>query len=168
LSDEIVSIAPASGEEIWRARAGDLDDLVERARRAWPAWAAQPLATRIELLRRFANEVRKESDAFAQLIARETGRPLWDAHAEVEAVVARVELAVRAFAERSAQRRLDNAMQGTSALRHKPHGVMAVITPVTSPAQIPAGHIIPALVAGNAVIFKPSEMVPAASKLSTS
>ena len=164
MSDEIVSFAPATGEEIWRARVGDLDELVERARRAWPAWAAQPLATRIELLRRFANEVRKESDAFAQLIARETGRPLWDAHAEVEAVVARVELAVRAFAERSAQRRLDNAMQGTSALRHKPHGVMAVITPVTSPAQIPAGHIIPALVAGNAVIFKPSEMVPASGE----
>ena len=161
MSDDIVSIAPATGEELWRARPGDVEDLIERARRAWPGWAAQSLANRIELLRRFANEVRKEQEPFAQLIARETGKPLWDARGEVEAVVAKVEISVRGYAERTAQRRLDNAMHGTSALRHKPHGVMAVISPATCPAQIPAGQIIPALVAGNAVIFKPSEKVPA-------
>ncbi len=164
MSDDIVSIAPATGEALWRAPPGDLDDLAERARRAWPGWAAQPLANRIELLRRFANEVRKEAGTFAELIARESGRPLWEAHAEVEAVVARVEISVRGYAERTAQRRLDNAMLGTSALRHKPHGVMAVITPATSPAQIPAGHIVPALIAGNAVLFKPSEKASASGE----
>jgi succinylglutamic semialdehyde dehydrogenase len=161
MSEDIVSIAPATGEELWRAPPGDVEDAVARARRAWPSWAAQSLANRIELVRRFANEVRKEQDAFAELIAKETGRPLWDARTEVESVVARVEGAVAAYAERTAQRRRDNALQGTSALRHKPHGVMAVICPSAQPAQIPNGKILPALIAGNAVIFKPSEKTPA-------
>ena len=77
---EIISYEPATGAELWRGIAGDVDETVARARRAWPQWAAQSLATRIEFVRRFANEVRKEQDAFSQLIARETGKPLWEAH----------------------------------------------------------------------------------------
>jgi len=161
MTDEIVSTAPATGEVLWRGRPGDVDDAVTRAGRGWSAWAAQPLANRIELLRRFANEVRKDQDSLAELIARETGKPLWEAKTEVEAVVANVEGSVRAYADRTGQRRLDSALQGTAALRHKPHGVMAVLTPYSSPAQIPAGAIIPALIAGNAVVFKPSEKAPA-------
>jgi len=161
---EIVSFEPATGTELWRGRVSDVDDVVARARRAWPVWAAQPLATRMELVRRFANEVRKEADRLATTIARETGRPMWEAHAEVEGVVARVEISIRAFAERTAQRKLDNALQGTMAVRHKPHGVMAVIGPFNSPVLLPAGHIIPALIAGNAIVFKPSEKTPASGE----
>ncbi|MBC2670410.1 succinylglutamate-semialdehyde dehydrogenase [Novosphingobium piscinae] len=161
MTDEIVSTAPATGEELWRGRAGDVEDAVARAQRGWPAWAAQSLANRIELMRRFANEVRKEADALADLIGRETGKPLWEAKGEVEAVVAAVEMAVRAYADRTGQRRLDSALQGTAALRHKPHGIIAVLSPFSSPAQLPANAIIPALIAGNAVIFKPSEKAPA-------
>ena len=90
MSDEILSFEPATGAELWRGRIGNVDDIVMRARRAWPAWAAQPLATRMELMRRFANEVRKESDKFAELIARETGKPLWEARTEVESVINKV------------------------------------------------------------------------------
>jgi len=165
MSTEIVSIAPATGEELWRGMPGDVEDLVERARRAWPSWAAQSLANRIELVRRTANELRKEADSLASLVAQETGQPLWAARGEVDAVLERVELAVRAYAERTAQRRLDNALQGTSALRHKPHGVAVVIGPASSPLAIPAGQLIPALIAGNAVILKPSEKVPAAAEI---
>jgi succinylglutamic semialdehyde dehydrogenase len=157
----IVSYEPATGDELWRGKLSDVDELVGRARRAWPAWAAHPLSTRIELMRRFSNEVLKESEKLALTIARETGRPLWEANGEVENVVARVELAVKAYAERTSQRKHDNAMQGTSAVRHKPHGVMAVLTPFNFPAQIPAAHIVPALIAGNVVVFKPSEKTPA-------
>jgi succinylglutamic semialdehyde dehydrogenase len=157
----IISTEPATGTELWRGKVGDVDATVERARRAWPAWAAQPLATRIELLRRFANEVRKENDKFAELIARETGKPLWEARTEVESVIAKVEISVRAYAERTGQRKLDSALQGSAALRHKPHGVMVVLGPYNFPAHLPNGHIVPALIAGNAVIFKPSEKTPA-------
>jgi succinylglutamic semialdehyde dehydrogenase len=162
LSENIIlSTEPATGAELWRGAVGDVDATVDRARRAWPAWAAQPLANRIELVRRFANEARKEQDAFAELIARETGKPLWEARTEVESVIAKVEISVRAYAERTGQRKLNSALQGTAALRHKPHGVMAVLGPYNFPAHLPNGHIVPALIAGNAVIFKPSEKTPA-------
>ncbi len=158
---EIVSIEPATGAELWRGMAGDVDDVVAQARRAWPAWAALPLTTRMELVRRFANEVRKDSDKLAELIARETGKPLWEARTEVESVVNKVEISIRAYGERTGQRKLDSALQGTAALRHKPHGVMAVLGPYNFPAHLPNGHIVPALIAGNAVVFKPSEKTPA-------
>ncbi|WP_421837201.1 succinylglutamate-semialdehyde dehydrogenase [Novosphingobium sp.] len=164
---ELVSFEPATGSELWRGRIGDVDDVIARARRAWPLWAAQPLSTRIELLRRFANEVRKESDKLADLIARETGKPLWEARGEVDGVVDKVEVSVRAYAERTSQRKLDGALNGTSAVRHKPHGVVAVISPYNMPALLPAAQIIPALIAGNVVVFKPSEKAPATGDLLT-
>lgn len=162
---EIVSYEPATGAELWRGPAGDVDEVVNRARRAWPAWAAQSLSTRMELTRRFANEVRKEAEAFSNLIARETGKPLWEARSEVEAVVNKVEISIRAYAERTSQRKLDSALGGTAALRHKPHGVMAVLGPYNFPAHLPNGHIVPALIAGNAIVFKPSEKTPAVGEL---
>jgi succinylglutamic semialdehyde dehydrogenase len=158
---EIISYEPATGAVLWRGPTGDVDETVMRARRAWPQWAAQPVATRVELMRRFANEVRKEQDPFAELIAKETGKPLWEARGEVESVVAKVEISIRAYAERTGQRKLDSALQGTAAVRHKPHGVMAVLGPFNFPAHLPNGHIVPALIAGNAVVFKPSEKTPA-------
>jgi len=158
---EIISYQPATGDELWRGPISDIDETVLRARRGWPQWAAQPLATRIELMRRFANEVRKEQDSFAELIAKETGKPLWEARGEVESVVAKVEISIRAYAERTGQRKLDSALQGTAAVRHKPHGVLAVLGPFNFPAHLPNGHIVPALIAGNAVVFKPSEKAPA-------
>lgn len=162
---EIISYEPATGEEFWRGEIGDVDEAVARARRAWPGWAAQPHTTRMELVRRFANEVRKESDNLAQTIARETGKPLWDARSEVESVIAKVEISIRAYSERTGQRKLDGAMQGAAALRHKPHGVLAVLGPFNFPAHLPNGHIVPALIAGNTVVFKPSEKTPATGEL---
>ncbi|MEW9855033.1 succinylglutamate-semialdehyde dehydrogenase [Novosphingobium sp. M1R2S20] len=164
---EIVSHEPATGSEIWRGQVSDVDEMVSRARRAWSDWAAQPLSTRMELVRRFANEVRKEAERLATTIARETGKPMWEAQAEVDSVLAKVETSIRAYAERTAQRRLDSAMQGTMALRHKPHGVLAVLGPFNLPAHLPCAHIIPALIAGNAVIFKASERTPATGELLT-
>ena len=157
---EIISIEPATGQELWRGEHGDVDETVERARQAFPAWASQGLATRIELLRRFVNELRKDYDAFAELIARETGKPLWESQTEVDAVMNKVEISVSAYAERTGMMKLDSALQGAAAVRHKPHGVMAVLGPYNFPAHLPNGHIIPALIAGNTVVFKPSEKTP--------
>ena len=162
---DIISYEPATGAELWRGKRGNVDEAVDTARRAWPTWAAQPLANRMELVRRFANEVRKEADQLSTLIARETGKPLWEARTEVDSVVNKVEISIRAYAERTSQRKLDNAMQGTASLRHKPHGVMAVLGPYNFPAHLPNGHIVPALIAGNAIIFKPSEKTPATGEL---
>src|SRR3546814_18129310 len=56
---------------------------------------------------------------------------------------------------------LEGALGVRAAVRHKPHGVLAVLGPYNFPAHLPNGHIIPALIAGNAVVFKPSEHTPA-------
>jgi succinylglutamic semialdehyde dehydrogenase len=162
---EIISYEPATGAQLWRGKISDVDAVVDRARRSWAAWAAQPLSNRMELVRRFANEVRKDAEKLATVIARETGKPMWEARTEVESVVNKVEISIRAYAERTAQRKLDNALQGTAALRHKPHGVMAVLGPYNFPAHLPNGHIVPALIAGNAIVFKPSEKTPATAEL---
>jgi len=163
--EQIVSYEPATGAELWRNRISDIDAAVRTARRAFPAWAAQPLTTRMELVRRFGNEVRKEAEALASLISKETGKPLWEANLEVEQVIAKVEISISAFADRTSQRKLDSAIQGMMAVRHKPHGVMAVLGPYNCPAHLPSSHIVPALIAGNTVVFKPSEKAPATGEL---
>ncbi|PMU95590.1 aldehyde dehydrogenase family protein, partial [Pseudomonas sp. GP01-A4] len=89
---------------LWRGAIGDVDAEVATARASWASWAAQPLAYRIEALRRVANVVRARADAFADLIARETGKPLWEARTEVETVIAKVDISVTAYAERTPQR----------------------------------------------------------------
>jgi succinylglutamic semialdehyde dehydrogenase len=63
--------------------------------------------------------------------------------------------------ERTPMRRLEAALGNKIAVRHKPHGVLAVLGPYNFPAHLPNGHIVPALIAGNAVVFKPSEKTPA-------
>ena len=158
---EIISHEPATGAELWRGVIGDADAEVGIARASWSEWAAKPVTFRIETLRRYANVVRKHTDAFADLIARETGKPLWEAKTEVDSVIAKVDISVSAYSERTGQRRMDAPMGSRMALRHKPHGVLAVLGPYNFPAHLPNGHIVPALIAGNAVVFKPSEKTPA-------
>jgi succinylglutamic semialdehyde dehydrogenase len=157
----LTSFEPATGAELWSCEVGDVDAEVARARHAWAGWAAKPLAFRIETLRRFVNVVRGRKEEFADLIARETGKPLWESATEVEAVVNKVDISVAAYGERTSQRRLEGALGARVAVRHKPHGVLAVLGPYNFPAHLPNGHIVPALIAGNAVLFKPSEKTPA-------
>ena len=161
MADQLHSYEPATGTLLWSGDIGDADAEVAAARSGWASWAALPLTVRIETLRRFGNVVRQRADAFADLLARETGKPLWEARTEVESVIAKVDISVTAYAERTSQRRLDAPMGSRMALRHKPHGVLAVLGPYNFPAHLPNGHIVPALLAGNAVVFKPSEKTPA-------
>lgn len=157
----LISYEPASGAELWRGPHGDVDAAVSAARRAWAAWAARALTARIEVLRAYSNIVRRDGEMLAELIAREAGKPLWEARAEIDAVVNKVDITVQAYAERTGKKKFDAGLNASAAVRHKPHGVMAVLGPYNFPAHLPNGHIIPALIAGNAVLFKPSERTPA-------
>jgi succinylglutamic semialdehyde dehydrogenase len=161
MSIELISSEPATGDILWRGMTGDVAEEVAEARAAWAGWAARPVTVRIETMRRFANTVRARAEAFADLIARETGKPLWEARAEIEAVVGKVEVSITAYTQRTAQHSMEGAMGARTAIRHKPHGVLAVIGPFNMPAHLPNGHIVPALIAGNAIVFKPSEKTPA-------
>ena len=157
----LVSTDPATGQQIWSGAIGDAPAEVATARAAWPSWAAHSHAYRIEAVLRFANVVRKREQEFAELISRETGKPFWEARTEVGAVVNKVQISIDAYAERTSQRRMEAALGNKIAVRHKPHGVLAVLGPYNFPAHLPNGHIVPALIAGNAVVFKPSEKTPA-------
>ena len=161
MGEKLVSTEPSTGAELWSGEVGDAAAEVAAARAAWPEWAAHSLAYRIETLRRFANVVRTQANNFAGMISRETGKPLWEAKTEVGAVVNKVEISVAAYADRTPQKKLEAALGSKVAVRHKPHGVLAVLGPFNFPAHLPNGHIVPALMAGNAVVFKPSEKTPA-------
>ena len=161
MSDRIISTEPATGVEIWSGEIGDAAAEVAIARGAWPEWAAHSLSYRIEALRRFANEVRSREQDFADIIARETGKPFWEARTEIASVINKVEISANAYLERTPARKVEAALGSKVAVRHKPHGVLAVLGPYNFPAHLPNGHIVPALIAGNAVVFKPSEKTPA-------
>src|SRR3546814_21160515 len=104
-----------------------------------------PYPTLFRSLRRFANVVRGKNDKLADLIARETGKPIWEALTEVDSVINKVEISVAAYAERTGQKRLEGSMGTRTAVRHKPHGVMAVLGPYNFPAHLPTAPTIPAL-----------------------
>ena len=161
MTETLVSTEPATGAELWSGPVGDAAAEVAAARAAWPEWAAHSVTYRSEMLRRFANVVRAREEEFADLIARETGKPYWEARTEVASVVAKVDISINAYSARTPTNRLEAALGNKVAVRHKPHGVLAVLGPYNFPAHLPNGHIVPALIAGNAVVFKPSEKTPA-------
>lgn len=162
---DLISFEPATGAAFWRAPMSQVEHEVALARTSWGAWANLPVDARIDQLRNFATLVRARDEELAHLIARETGKPLWEARTEVDAVVNKVEISVRAYAARTPHQDLGSANGAATHVRHKPHGVMAVLGPYNFPAHLPNGHIIPALIAGNAVVFKPSEKTPATGAL---
>lgn len=157
----LTSIEPATGLLLWQGEESDVAAEAARVAAGWPQWAARPFTYRVEAMRRFANLVRGKEVELSDLISRETGKPVWDAKGEVAALLESVEQSIAAYSTRTGQKRLDGAMGARQALRHKPHGVMAVITPHCTPALLPVAQIAPALIAGNGVLFKPSEKVPA-------
>lgn len=161
----LTSHEPATGELLWTGTIGDVAAEVAAARAAWPQWAAQPFARRVDVMKRFAERLKANPEPLADLIARETGKPLWEARTEVESVANKVDISIRAYSERTPQRRSDGAMGQRSAIRHKPHGVLAVLGPFNFPAHLPNGHMVPALLAGNCVVFKPSEKTPAVGEM---
>ncbi|KAB7647388.1 succinylglutamate-semialdehyde dehydrogenase [Polymorphobacter fuscus] len=154
------STDPCTGAVLWQGAAGDVAAAVAAARQALPGWATSRLADRVAVARAFQAIVTARADAFARLIASETGKPLWETRTEVASVAAKVDISITAQAERAGMR--SGEVGGVrQVLRHKPHGVLAVLGPYNFPAHLPNGHIVPALLAGNTVVFKPSELTPA-------
>ncbi|MBU6266079.1 MAG: succinylglutamate-semialdehyde dehydrogenase [Sphingomonadales bacterium] len=157
------SIDPATGDIVWEGQGATPAEAlaaVAAARAAFPGWAATPLDVRVAHARAFAETLKARRDALAELIARETGKPRWEALSEVATMIAKVEVSIRAQVERTGTRTEATAF-GAAVLRHRPHGVMAVLGPFNFPGHLPNGHIVPALLAGNTVVFKPSELTPA-------
>ncbi|PZR34077.1 succinylglutamate-semialdehyde dehydrogenase [Caulobacter segnis] len=164
---ELVSIDPATGEAVWReatATERDVVGAVEAARLAFPAWADRPREARIAILRRYKEILVERTGVFAEALSRETGKALWETKAELGSMAGKVDLSIKAYDERTGS--TENAMPfGRAVLRHRAHGVMAVLGPFNFPGHLPNGHIVPALLAGDTVVFKPSEETPLAGQL---
>lgn len=156
------SIDPATNQVIWQGQGADaqqVDTAVHAARQAFYLWANRPLAERIAIVEAFAAQLQQHSDEMARCIALDTGKSYWESKTEVAAMVGKIAISVRAHAERTGT--VENSMPGARAfIRHKPHGVVAVFGPYNFPGHLPNGHIVPALIAGNTVLFKPSELTP--------
>eukprot|EP01136_Pigoraptor_vietnamica_P037051 Opistho-1_new@104467 len=157
------SFDPASRELIWEGPVASADDChlaIAAARTALPGWRALPVDDRIAVARRYAAVLGERRAALAELISRETGKLLWESDAEIGSMIAKVDVSIKAHAERTGERSADMPF-GRAILRHRGHGVMAVLGPYNFPGHLPNGHIVPALIAGNAIVFKPSEITPA-------
>ena len=162
LGHDFSSINPSNGEVVWQgktATAEQVADAIKAARSAQLGWADMTLEERIVILENFAAELKEHSEEFATIIARETGKPLWETRTEVGAMTGKIAISIRAYNERTGT--TENPMPGAKAfIRHKPHGVVAVFGPYNFPGHLPNGHIVPAILAGNTVVFKPSELTP--------
>ena len=165
--ESLQSLDPVSQAVLWQgqgATAAQVDAAVAAARGAFSLWAAHSLDGRIAVLERFAACLKSRADEVAWAIGEETGKPLWEAATEVNSMVGKVAISIQSYRERTGEKSgpLGDA---TAVLRHKPHGVVAVFGPYNFPGHLPNGHIVPALLAGNCVLFKPSELTPKVAEL---
>jgi len=164
---QIQSLNPYSGQVIWQGAAASseqIEQAVQAARKAFPAWAALPLEARAERLQAFAECLKQQAEELARVIGEETGKPLWEAQTEVASMQAKVTISLQSQAERCGEKQ-GKLADAKTVLRHKPHGVLAVFGPYNFPGHLPNGHIVPALLAGNTVLFKPSELTPKVAEL---
>jgi len=142
------------------ASIAQVDAAIQAARTAFPTWSELALDDRFAIARRFAELVNERKEELARLITMEVGKPLWEARTEVAAVVGKVANSIEAILKRR-WTTTEQIGAYVAVTRFRPHGVMLVLGPFNLPAHLPGAHIVPALLAGNTVVFKPSELAPA-------
>jgi len=159
---ELVTIDPSSGRQTWSSNESTADDVARAAQAAhdaFEAWALTPLEERIGVVTRFRDLLKEHAEELAAIIAEEVGKPLWEARTEAATMANKVDISVQAYGARTGESAARVA-DGNAVLRHRPHGVFAVFGPYNFPGHLPNGHIVPALIAGNTLVFKPSEYAP--------
>lgn len=141
------------------ATAEQVDAAVTAARKAFRAFRDLGFDARVALVKRFAGLLAEHKARLADVIGLETGKPRWEALTEVQTMIGKVDVSIMAYRERTGEKR-GEAGDAIAVLRHRPHGVVAVFGPYNFPGHLPNGHIVPALLAGNCVVHKPSELAP--------
>jgi len=162
LGHAINSVDPAKNVVIWSAKSASeaqVNEAVIAARNAFPAWSLKSVEERLTIIKKFAELLGENKAELAKIIAKETGKPEWETVTEVGAMIGKIAISEKAYNERTGT--VENAMPiGQAVIRHKPHGVVAVFGPYNFPGHLPNGHIVPALIAGNTIVFKPSDLTP--------
>ena len=159
----LISNNAYTGEELWcgtQASVEQIQSAVAAAAAAWPAWAAKPFAERVTALRAYQETLKAQQARLAELIARENGKPLWEAKTEAAAMVAKIDVTIDSWNARCVDEEMSLG-EARGLVRRHPLGVCAVLGPFNLPGHLPNGQIVPALLSGNSVVFKPSEQCPA-------
>ncbi|HYC42416.1 MAG TPA: succinylglutamate-semialdehyde dehydrogenase [Noviherbaspirillum sp.] len=159
---QLAAYDPSTGQQTWSGRsatAAEVDVACKAARAAFEAWATEPLDVRVGVCNRFRDLLKEHSEELATLISTEVGKPLWEARTEVTTMANKVDISVQSYHARTGVS-LTKVADGDAVLRHRPHGVFGVFGPYNFPGHLPNGHVVPALLAGNTVVFKPSEYAP--------
>lgn len=158
-------INPATSQEIANFNAAtenQVNDAVKSARVAFKTWSQKTRAERIAIVENYGKELEKRRDEIALCLANDTGKPLWETKGEAAAMIGKIGISIRGYNDRTGEIQKDTAF-GHLAMTHKAYGVMAVLGPFNFPGHLPNGHIVPALLAGNTIVFKPSELAPMVS-----
>ena len=161
-ADRFTAINPADNTACWSgcaASPGLVDQAVGAARRAQPAWFAMTTTQRLAIIESFKSRLEVHRAELAEIISQETGKPRWEADSEVGAMIGKIPLTQQAHEQRHAEQTFEIG-NASAALGYRPHGVLAVFGPFNLPGHLPNGHIVPALLAGNTIVFKPSEQTP--------
>jgi succinylglutamic semialdehyde dehydrogenase len=137
-----------------------VDEAIDAANIAFGSWSELPLDDRFGIARRFADLMTHKKEELARLISLEVGKPLWEARTEVTAAVGKVANSIDAILKRR-WTTTEQIGAYVAVTRFRPHGAMLVLGPFNLPAHLPGAHIVPALLAGNTIVFKPSELAPA-------
>ncbi|WP_028774561.1 succinylglutamate-semialdehyde dehydrogenase [Shewanella waksmanii] len=167
LGHDVTSTNPANQQVIWQGKTAtpaQVDTAVNAARDAQFDWFMLGLDARIAIIEAYRSELEANKAEIAEVIAQETGKPQWETATEAGAMIGKIGLSIAAYNKRTGTSENDTPA-GRAVLRHKPHGVVAVFGPYNFPGHLPNGHIVPALIAGNTVVFKPSELTPKTADL---
>lgn len=162
MSTTLISTNPADGTLVWEGipcSAKVLENKIVTAKRALTSWAKTPVEERAVILTRYADILKEQKDLLARSISQEMGKTLWESLAEVESMIHKVPISIEAHSTRCPEKSW-TLPTGTLSLQHRPHGILALLGPFNFPAHLPNGHFVPALLAGNAILFKPSEKTP--------
>lgn len=158
---------PATGDTSWQGQGSSAEQVsqaVEAARQAFLPWRRTSLSDRIAILESYAAELETRSEDIATAISKDMGKPLWESRTEAGAMKGKIAISIKAQAERAGESSASAAF-GETQLTHRPHGVMAVFGPFNFPGHLPNGHVVPALLAGNTCVFKPSELAPSVAEI---
>jgi acyl-CoA reductase-like NAD-dependent aldehyde dehydrogenase len=151
---------PATGEKIADLPADDAASVAAKAaaaRAAQPAWAAAPLAQRLECIRRFRDGVVRDLEALAAVMTRETGKPIRMSRNELNGLLARIDFFLAKTESATAEEVVYDEGGVRERIQHLPLGVVANISAWNYPWFVGCNVILPALLTGNAVLYKPSE-----------
>jgi acyl-CoA reductase-like NAD-dependent aldehyde dehydrogenase len=165
---EIISYDPATGEEVGRVPLASKEEVraaVARARQAQIAWGAEADSTRARIVMRARQIVLEELEEIALLISRETGKPLVEAISmELTPTLDLMQFFARRTKHLLRPEKINIGQYGlmgrTSRIVYQPLGTIGIISPWNFPWAIPLGEVVMALMAGNAVVLKPSELTP--------